>query len=181
MADGDVTEPDTSDPQQMLAALYDACAADLYRYALVILADHGAAEDALHEAFARLAARSHRLREIACGKQYLRTVVRNECYRIWHDRARQNPTGEMVAKEPILEPAADGAIDDDLLRRIERALAGLPPEQREVVHLKIYEGMTFHQIADTVGISLNTAASRYRYAMARLRRAFPAEEGDDHA
>ena len=45
----------------------------------------------------------------------------------------------------------------------------LPAEQREVVHLKVWEGMTFQEIADLTGESLNTAASRYRYAIEKLR------------
>ena len=42
-------------------------------------------------------------------------------------------------------------------------------EQREVVYLHVFEGMTFQQIAGTSGESINTIASRYRYALARLR------------
>jgi len=52
---------------------------------------------------------------------------------------------------------------------IERALLALPAEQREVVHLKIYEGMTLQEIADATGESINTVASRYRYAIEKMR------------
>ena len=45
----------------------------------------------------------------------------------------------------------------------------LPAEQREVVHLKVFEGMTFQEIADLCGESINTVASRYRYAIEKLR------------
>jgi len=45
----------------------------------------------------------------------------------------------------------------------------LPPEQRAVVHLKLWEEMTFEQIAATLDIPANTAASRYRYAIDKLR------------
>ena len=45
-----------------------------------------------------------------------------------------------------------------------------PPEQREVVFLKVFEGMTFQEIADLCGTSITTAASRYRYALGTLRR-----------
>jgi len=47
---------------------------------------------------------------------------------------------------------------------LEQALRALPPEQREVVHLKGFEGLTFKQIATPP----NTAASRYRYAIGKL-------------
>jgi RNA polymerase sigma-70 factor (ECF subfamily) len=48
-------------------------------------------------------------------------------------------------------------------------LAGLPSEQRAVAHLKLWEGMTFEQIAAALELSPNTAASRYRYALDKLR------------
>lgn len=53
---------------------------------------------------------------------------------------------------------------------IEAALRRLPPEQREVLTLKIWQELTFDQIGGTLGISPNTAASRYRYALNALRQ-----------
>ncbi len=50
------------------------------------------------------------------------------------------------------------------------AVSQLPPEQAEVVVLKIWEGFTFAEIADLIGESPNTAASRYRYALEKLSR-----------
>ena len=52
---------------------------------------------------------------------------------------------------------------------LESALAELPPEQREAVHLKAWGGFTFEEIASALGISPNTAASRYRYGLDKLR------------
>jgi RNA polymerase sigma-70 factor (ECF subfamily) len=52
---------------------------------------------------------------------------------------------------------------------IEEALRTLPPEQREVIHLKLFEGMTFQEIAVITEESINTIASRYRYAIDKLR------------
>lgn len=53
---------------------------------------------------------------------------------------------------------------------VEVALGKLPEEQREVVVLKVWAGLTLQQIGDSLGVSPNTAASRYRYAIAALRR-----------
>jgi RNA polymerase sigma-70 factor (ECF subfamily) len=50
------------------------------------------------------------------------------------------------------------------------ALKTLPPEQREVIALKVDGGLTFGQIAEILGVNANTAASRYRYALEKLRR-----------
>ena len=49
------------------------------------------------------------------------------------------------------------------------ALAELPADQRAVVHLKLWEGLTFEQIAAALDIPPNTAASRYRYGLDKLR------------
>lgn len=55
-------------------------------------------------------------------------------------------------------------------RMIQTALAELPPEQREVITLKIWGGMTFAEIGEALGIPANTAASRYRYGLSELRK-----------
>ena len=57
----------------------------------------------------------------------------------------------------------------EFARRVQRALDDLPPDQRSVAHLKLWQGLTFEEIASVQGIPLNTAASRYRYAIEKLR------------
>jgi DNA-directed RNA polymerase specialized sigma24 family protein len=58
------------------------------------------------------------------------------------------------------------------------AVAALPEAQREVVALKIDAGLTFAEIAAVTGTSLNTAASRYRYALEKLRTALASQEDE---
>ncbi len=58
----------------------------------------------------------------------------------------------------------------DLARLVESALDKLPEEQREVVTLHLWGGLTFAQIAETIGASINTVAARYRYALKALQR-----------
>lgn len=59
----------------------------------------------------------------------------------------------------------EAAFRDDLAK----ALGALPVDQRTVVHLKLWEGLTFEAIAETLRIPPNTAASRYRYGVDKLR------------
>lgn len=59
---------------------------------------------------------------------------------------------------------------DPRLRALADSLGALPEEQREVVVLKTWGGLTFDQIGEQLSISPNTAASRWRYAMEALRR-----------
>ena len=155
-------------PQAQLAAAYDTYVSGLYRYALMILADHSLAEDAVQQAFVKLAAQGNRISQITSRNGYLRTAVRNECYRILK---RRDKAGGLDPETPaILEPVDKAAVDMERQREIERALGSLPADQREIVHMKVYEQMTFQQIADNLAISINTAASRYRYATEKLRR-----------
>ena len=63
-------------------------------------------------------------------------------------------------------------IEDEALAA---AVAALPIEQREVIALKIDGDLTFAEIAAVIGISANTAASRYRYALEKLRAALAKE------
>lgn len=76
--------------------------------------------------------------------------------------------GGLVEREEYLAPTAG----DDAQRRreIEAALQQLPAEQREVLVLKIWSDLTFEQIAAILDLPLNTAASRYRYALVALRK-----------
>lgn len=62
--------------------------------------------------------------------------------------------------------------DDELAA----AVAALPAEQREVIALKIDGGLTFAEIAAVMHTSLNTAASRYRYALEKLRASLATTE-----
>lgn len=84
------------------------------------------------------------------------------------DLARRNERREL--REHAVEwfvAANEPALDAEL----ERAVKALPPNLREVVVLKVWSELTFQQVADTLGIPLNTAASRYRYALEHLREA----------
>ena len=149
------------DARALVGRWYDTYGAALYRYAVLLLADAVAAEDVIQQVFAALMRQPPVLKEEA---HYLRRAVRNECYS--HLRRRQR-RAEVVL--PLLEPVAERGRDDERLA-LEAALRELAPEQREVVHLHVFEGLTFQEIADATGESINTAASRYRYALARLRQ-----------
>ena len=166
-------------PRGYLAEAYNRHAGSLYRYALMVLADHAAAEDAVHQAFAKLAGMGHRVTAIRADEAYLRIAVRNECWRLMR-RRRREPYGLGDSPEPgLLEAVGPEGLDHDERLRLEAALRELPPEQREVVHLKVYEGRTFQEIADWLGESVNTVASRYRYALQKLRTRLAADRVDE--
>lgn len=81
--------------------------------------------------------------------------------------ARETAVAADAETAAWFEPPLDAAARDE---QLQAALARLPGEQREIVVLKIWGELTFEQIARSLEISPNTAASRYRYALEALRR-----------
>jgi RNA polymerase sigma-70 factor (ECF subfamily) len=160
-----------SDTKELLTLAYEAYADSLYRYALMVVADSQAAEDAVHQAFVRVMQKGSEMRQVEHLGQYLRIAVRNECYRVVTRHRVFTGLLKRLSSRPILESADHEMTHEDERRRVEKAIRRLPAEQREVLHLKVYEGQTFQAIAELTGVSINTAASRYRYAIDRLRRA----------
>jgi RNA polymerase sigma-70 factor (ECF subfamily) len=76
---------------------------------------------------------------------------------------------ELEAGAPDAEWFTPNVEERETQRVLEDAVNSLQPIYREVVTLKIWGGLTFQEIAETIGVPLNTAASRYRYALEELR------------
>jgi RNA polymerase sigma-70 factor (ECF subfamily) len=104
-------------------------------------------------------------------KMFVYRVARNEANRFLRRRIRR-ARGETEHSDrgagfaAALAPPGGGR-GSLFLKRLD----DLSAEQKEIIHLKIFEGLTFREIAAVCGISVNTAASRYRYGIARLRKA----------
>jgi RNA polymerase sigma-70 factor (ECF subfamily) len=147
-----------------LAALYDRAGPRLYRHALAWTRCAATAEDAVQAAFAGLLARGGK-DDIEAVERYLHVAVRRRA----RDLARRAQRHGELPDSPLVapDPADPGAAEE-----VDQALRSLPPEQREVVLLHVFDGLTFARIGSLCGISPNTAASRYRYARQRLEEWF---------
>ncbi len=158
-------QPTAGTARAWVSDLYRAHGAALFRYALMILADREDAEDVVQHVF-MAALRAGR--EVATPLEYLRRATRNECYSVLRARVRERT--RLAGEDELLEVAGDQGDEAERLA-LSRALASLPPDQREVVHLKVYEGCSFPEIAAILGVPANTAASRFRYGLEKLRLA----------
>ena len=147
---------------EWIGQIYDRYGAALYRYAVMVLADTAGAADVVQTVFVSLLRRRGRP---DFDERYLRRAVRNECFSVLR-RRRRDP---LASAAPMLERVDPHDERTDERLALEQALRELPPEQREVVHLKMFEGMTFQEVADVTDESINTIASRYRYAIDKLR------------
>ena len=70
---------------------------------------------------------------------------------------------------------SDGTVEDDIVTTqihndVRRLVKALPESQREVLEMRYYKNMSFKEIADTTGVSINTALGRMRYAILNMRR-----------
>jgi RNA polymerase sigma factor (sigma-70 family) len=144
--------------------LYHQHGRGLLLFALAIAGDRGRAQDAVHQVFLKMLD-GRNLLQVADAKAYLFTCVRNALLNDTKVRQRSVALDEDSAWfDP---PHRDYAAELNL----RRALCTLPEDQRQVVVLHVWGELTFMQIAEILNISSNTAASRYRYAFAKLREA----------
>jgi RNA polymerase sigma-70 factor (ECF subfamily) len=154
---------------EAFAELYDHFGPRLYRTAVRLLGAREDAEDAVQELFMALLRSRRGLGDVRDLTAYMFTSLRRLAGRVARRRAAA-PSADSRRVEQA--PATDKASGEHPLQEcLQQALRALPVEQREVVALKIDGELTFAEIADVLGISPNTAASRYRYAFQKLREA----------
>lgn len=148
-------------PRESVIELYQRHAAGLTAYACSRGMDFASAQDLVQQLFLKLI--EGRVVPGEAPASYLYRAVRNASLNFRRDRRHETelPDEELW----FTHPAADRA---EILA-VQQALAELPEEQRDTVFLKIWGGLTLEEIADAVSIPLNTAASRYRYALEKLR------------
>ena len=158
--------------QAAFAELYQACADRLHHYLTVRLGSRQDAEDVLQETFVRLARNRGKLQSVGNLAAYVFTIARNESNRLAERRKRDPAESTDVAADLLFDEASS----DDLSRRetaelVAGALRNLSPNEREVIELKTYAGLTFREIAGVTGSPQGTVATRYRVGLEHLRRA----------
>jgi RNA polymerase sigma-70 factor (ECF subfamily) len=149
-----------------LAQLFDLTSQRLVRFAAALTRHQQDAEDAVQAALVRLVSQPELLKGVSAPWPYLLRMVRNEALVIGRRKQRCAAAGDLA--DLVTRCRVDLLELEESQRAVWAALRELPPEQAEVVVLKIWEEMTFAQIADTLELSPNTAASRYQYAMSKL-------------
>jgi RNA polymerase sigma-70 factor (ECF subfamily) len=153
-----------------LDRLYDDHAQALFAFLLSFTRDENDTRDALQDIFTKLARRPDLLDAARDERAFLIRMAHNAAVDLIRRREAHEKTREQFGAEQASPFAPASDLDDQAFRSaLASALAELPPHQRAVVHLKLWEGLTFEQIARVMDIPLNTAASRYRYGLDKLR------------
>lgn len=168
------TSPGTFQRTADWRAWHDTHAARLVLYARQWLPDRADAEDAVQSGFVKFW--KHKPNPDDSDVPLLYAAVR--CAALDQIKMRKR---RALREEAAMEDARDCWWDASTVEQkeraemMQRALQSLPPEQREVVTLRVWAELTFAEIARTLGENMNTVAARYRYALANLKKHLPEE------
>lgn len=148
-----------------LRELYDAHAQALFAFVLQLSRSEADTRDILQDLFCRLAREPWK-----SVPQNPRAYLLQSAYRLFLDLCRKRSVREDRAteSEPLFQDP-ESPDEGQFRAALEEALTQLPSEQHAVVHLKLWQGLTFDEIATVLGLPVNTAASRYRYGLEKLR------------
>jgi RNA polymerase sigma-70 factor, ECF subfamily len=155
-----------------LRALWDGHSRAVYAYLWRLTKNEADAADFLQDLYCRLARQPALVEKLLAGEArgYLLRLAHNAVV----DQVRRAQTRERIFEKITTARAGEFATnegpDEALLRReLLAALAELPEEQRAIVHGRLWKMRTLDELARELGISINTAASRYRYGVDKMR------------
>src|SRR5688572_9106596 len=150
--------------------LYDEHAQALFAFLLNFTRDEGDTRDVLQDVFVKLARQPELLKAARDERAFLLRLAHNAAIDLMRRRGTRDKHHEQFGVEQLEAFAPTNDPDEAGFRaELSVALGELPADQRAVVHLKLWAGLTFEAIASTLEIPLNTAASRYRYGLDKLR------------
>jgi RNA polymerase sigma-70 factor (ECF subfamily) len=176
--------PERQDPDGTLVARFlqgDGSAFDelvlrhrvaVYRLAYRLLGNHSEADDVSQEAFLRAYRGLPGFRGDATFRTWIVRIVINLAQSARHARR-----ATVSIEEAAVQGGRPTASDAVLRREVRRAVSGLPPRQRQVLVLKVYEGMKFAEIAQAAGMSIGTAKATFFQGVQNLRARLAPQAG----
>jgi len=158
-------------------ALVERHTATIFNFAVHLLGDPADASDATQQTFIQLFASARGWRQDAPFRAWLLRIARNKCIDLLR-RRRAVPMSELTRGEEAadLDPADADPLPEEIYERaelqqaIQAAIDALPFRNREVVLLRYLGGLTFAEVAESLGIPENTAKTLFQRAKSQLRR-----------
>lgn len=152
----------------------------LFSYILFVVRDEDKANDLFQETFVKVITKLHQGRYVDSGKfgAWIMRIAHNvimDWYREQRSRNLIEPTDENdlsnFSGNEILDSNVENRyVNDQIMVDVKNMMNMLPPTQREVVFMRFYQDLSFKEIAETTGVSINTSLGRMRYAILNLRR-----------
>ena len=153
-----------------LGRIYEKYKTDALILAIALLNNTSAAEDVVHDVFLSFVQTIEKFRLTGSLKGYLLTCVANRARNV--NKATSRRGVESNPAEPVSlasDEPSQSVMCNEQLQQLGDAMAQLPYDQREIIMLRFQAAMTFRTIAKSLGISVNTVKSRYRYGLDKLR------------
>ena len=155
-------------PDEIVEVLFREHGRALVRLARLFVDDRTAAEDVVQEAFIRLARSLHRINEPDKAVAYLRSIVLNLARD--HNRRGLVSLRHRVPDDRCAPSAADSLELEEGQREVVEALKRLPTRQRDCLVLRYYLELSNPEIAETLGLSVNSVKTHLRRGMEMLER-----------
>lgn len=151
----------------------------LFTYILFVVRDREMANDMFQETFFKVVSRLQQGKYIANGKfsAWLMRIAHNVIMDWYRQQRAQNIVDAPKENDlsnvgsTLLESSREGElVNNQVMEDVRRMMSHLHASQREVVFMRFYQQMSFKEIAEATGVSINTALGRMRYAILNLRR-----------
>ena len=171
-SDGELLKRWRRGEEEAFAALYARYRRPLFLYLLSLVGQVETAEDLLQETFVRLLRRRPgQVNGAGSLRPYLATIARNQATDWARRQKRDTRARRAIGRDRLFAQKPSDATAELTAEEASELLWHLPPAQRETVILRIYLGCSFAQIARVTAVPLNTAVSRYRYGLEKIRDA----------
>lgn len=152
----------------------------LFSYILFVVRDEDKANDLFQETFVKVITKLHQGKYVDSGKfgAWIMRIAHNvimDWYREQRSRNLVEPTDENdlsnLSGNEILDSNVENRyVNEQIMVDVKNMMNMLPPTQREVVFMRFYQDLSFKEIAEMTGVSINTSLGRMRYAILNLRR-----------
>jgi RNA polymerase sigma factor (sigma-70 family) len=187
-ADHGQIDPARADPPPridtaVVAALYERYADELSLFLKGVLRNSDLAAEALQNTFAKAVESGHTAREESL-KGWLFRVAFHEAALLKrrgriHERSLRQMARDNQSSVEAAERPDERASQSEMVAEVRRALHELPPDQRQVIQMRVYEEKSFAEIAEELATPLGTVLTRMRLALKKLSRQMRSPDSDN--
>ena len=152
----------------------------LFTYIMFVVHDHDVADDIFQETFIKVITKLQHGQYTDSGKFiFWITRIAHNAIMDWYRQQQSRHIMEPNAENDLQNLSGDMVLDtfreselvnEQVLHDVKRMMEALPAPQREVVYMRYYQQLSFKEIAELTGVSINTSLGRMRYALLNLRR-----------
>ena len=152
----------------------------LFTYIMFVVRDHDIADDIFQETFVKVITKLQQGLYTDSGKfQFWITRIAHNCIMDWYRQQQSNHIVEVNEENDLQNLKSASVMDTNkeaeminkqILIDIKKMMNTLPAPQREVVYMRFFQQLSFKEIADLTGVSINTSLGRMRYALINLRK-----------